>query len=230
MEIADLHRQYATYFALSLVTVVFTIILLPSANAYFRRFFGETNAILTIVVTSVIGAAALWMLQNNEWMILKGRMTLHGIKLSAVFATGLGIAIVIADLIIRYPEDTNVPVPQALLFYPAVGFIAEIIFHILPLVLLSLALKPLVGKFGEERVIWTSILLVAALEPTFQVPFGGKSLTWSAVYTWLHIFVIAFLQLHVFQRFDFVSMYVFRLFYYTYWHILWGVIRLKVLF
>jgi hypothetical protein len=40
----------------------------------------------------------------------------------------------------------------------------------------------------------------------------------------------AFLQLYVFRRFDFASMYAFRLVYYAYWHILWGVIRLKVLF
>jgi hypothetical protein len=53
---------------------------------------------------------------------------------------------------------------------------------------------------------------------------------WVAAYTWIHVFVIAFLQLYVFRRFDFVSMYSFRLFYYAYWHILWGVIRLEVLF
>jgi hypothetical protein len=228
----DQRWQYAAYFALSLVALIFIVILLPSSGAYFRRFFGETNAILVIVVASVVGAAALWVLQSSyEFVILKGRTTLRGVALSAVLATVLAVAIVVADFIIRYPQDTNVPVPQALLFYPAIGFVAEIIFHVLPLLLLLLALNPLVGRLlGRERVVWLGILLVAVLEPTFQVLFEGKAFTWGAAYTWIHVFAIAFLQLYVFRRFDFVSMYSFRLFYYAYWHILWGVIRLEVLF
>jgi hypothetical protein len=228
----DPRWQYAAYFALSLVALIFIVILLPSSGVYFRRFFGRTNAILVVVVGSVVGAAALWVLQSSyEFVILKGRTTLRGVALSAVLATVLAVAIVVADFIIRYPQDTNVPVPQALLFYPAVGFVAEIVFHVLPLLLLLLALNPLVGHLlGRERVVWLGILLVAVLEPTFQVLFQGKAFTWGAAYTWIHVFAIAFLQLYVFRRFDFVSMYSFRLFYYAYWHILWGVIRLEVLF
>ena len=41
---------------------------------------------------------------------------------------------------------------------------------------------------------------------------------------------VACLQLYVLRRFDFASMYTFRLIYYGYWHIAWGVIRLEVLF
>ena len=223
--------QYAAYLTLSLVALVFFVILLPSSGAHLRRFFGEANAILVVVVASVIGAAALWVLRSRyAFVIIKGRATLQGIALSAVLATVLGVAIVIADLFIRYPEDTNVPVPQALLFYPAIGFVAEIVFHVLPLAVLLLALSPLAGHLGRDRVVWIGVLLVAVLEPAFQVLFEGKAFTWGAAYTWLHVFAIAFLQLYVFRRFDFVTMYAFRLVYYAYWHILWGVIRLKVLF
>jgi uncharacterized membrane protein YwzB len=213
------------------VALVFTVVLLPSSRAYFRRFFGETNAILVIVVASVIGAVALWALQSGyEFAILKGGTTFRGMGLSLALATGLAAAIVVADFFIRYPEDTNVPVPQALLFYPAIGFVAGIIFQVLPLALLLFALNPLVGRLGREGVVWLGILLTAVLEPTFQVVFEGKAFTWGDAYTWVHVFAIAFLQLYVFRRFDFMSMYSFRLFYYGYWHILWGVIRLEVLF
>jgi cobalamin biosynthesis protein CobD/CbiB len=91
-------------------------------------------------------------------------------------------------------------------------------------------LTPLVGTLGRERVVWIGILVVAVLEPFFQVLFEKKPFTWGAAYTWVHVFAIAFLQLYVFRRFDFVTMYAFRLIYYAYWHILWGVIRLNVLF
>lgn len=227
----DLRWQYLAYFALSLMALIFTLISLPSSEAYFQRFLGETNAILVMIVATVVGAVALWILQSNfGFVILRGRATLQGIALSAVLATAVAVAIVAADFIIRYPIDTNVPVPQALLFYPAIGFVAEIIFHVLLLTLLLFIMTLIFGQSSKERIVWFAILLVAVFEPTFQVLFEQKTFTWGDVYTWIHVFVIAFLQLYVFRRYDFVSMYAFRLIYYGFWHILWGVIRLKVLF
>ena len=227
----DRRWQYAAYFTLSLMALISIAILLPSSRAYFRRFFGNAHPLLVVIVASVLGAAALGVLRaRGGFEILKGQMTLRGIALSAGFATLLAVPIVIADFFLRYPKDTNVPVPQALLFYPAVGFVAEIVFHVLPLALLMLALSPLAQRFGIERIVWLGILLVAVLEPTFQTLFEGSVFTWRAAYTWIHVFAIAVLQLYVFRRFDFVSMYSFRLIYYAYWHILWGVVRLKVLF
>ena len=223
--------QYAVYFSIFLALIILIIIFIPSLDVYFRRFFGEINAILVFVLISIAGAAALWFLQSNyKFVLFMGKGTLRGMALSAIFATLMAVAIVVADFIIRYPQDMNAPLPQALLFYPTIGFVAEIIFHLIPLALLLPILNLLGGRLGDERVIWIGILLAAAVEPTFQVVFMGEPLTWGAAYTWIHVFIISLLQLYVFRRFDFVSMYSFRLFYYAYWHILWGVIRLKVLF
>jgi hypothetical protein len=223
--------QFIAYSIISLLAILFTLILVPSSNTYYHRFIGKMNPIVLIVFLSIVGAAALWFLQARYGFVLfKGRGTIPGVKLSAVLATVLGIAIIIADFFIRYPADTNVPVPQALLFYPSIGFGAEIIFHVLPLVLLLSLLDPLGGWIGREKVIWAAIILVAVLEPIFQVAFEGKPFTWGAAYTLIHVFVIAFMQLYVFRRYDFISMYLFRIFYYMYWHILWGVIRLEILF
>lgn len=235
MAIADLQLgrswQFATYFILCLVLFLFTLMLLPSSSLYFRRFLGEVDPRLAVVLASAVGAGALWALQARfGFVVLLGKASLRGLGLSAVLATIMAVAIVIADLLIRYPQDMNVPVPQALLFYPAIGLIAETVFHILPLVLM-LVLLSLPGPWiPEERVLWLGIFLVAMIEPTFQVLFEGRAFTWGSAYTWIHVFVFAGLQLYVFRRFDFMSMYAFRMFYYAYWHILWGMIRLRVLF
>ena len=61
----DLRWQYAAYLALALVALIFIVLLLPSSGAYFRRFFGKTNAILVVAVASVVGAAALWVLRSR---------------------------------------------------------------------------------------------------------------------------------------------------------------------
>jgi hypothetical protein len=223
-------RQYLSFAALSLAALGLTAILLPSSGAYFKRFFGGADPILVVLAAGVVGAAALGFLGQCGFEILKGRATLRGTSLSGVLATILALAIVIADLVIRYPQDTNVPMPQALLFYPSIGFVAEIVFHVAPLAVLMLVLTPFRKRVGPDRLVWFCIFFVAALEPSFQVLFEGKPLSWALVYTWIHVFAISFLQLYVFRRFDFMSMYAFRLFYYAYWHVLWGVLRLNLLF
>jgi len=140
------------------------------------------------------------------------------------------VVIVIADVVLRYPEGINVPLPQAALFYPVVGFVAEIVFHVLPFTLLMLILSLLRGRLIDGRRIGISIALTAVVEPTFQISFAGGPLTWIDAYTWVHVFSISLLQLYVLWRYDFVSMYAFRLIYYAYWHVLWGVIRLPLFF
>lgn len=223
--------QHTIYVALSLLSLIFAIVLDFFPGAYFQKYFAGIDPIAVIAIASVMGMAALWMLQlNYGFVILKRGKTIRGISLAAVLATALAAAIVIADFIFPYPQDINVPLPQALLFYPAIGFVVEIIFHLIPLALLLFILKPLAIYIGKARVIWIGILLVAVIEPAFQVLFQERAFMLSDIYTWVHIFVINLLQLYVFWRFDFVSMFVFRMSYYLYWHILWGTVRLDVLF
>jgi hypothetical protein len=54
--------------------------------------------------------------------------------------------------------------------------------------------------------------------------------TWAAAYVFLNVWVINMVQLALFKRYDFVSMYAFRLMYYLLWHIAWGHARLGLLF
>ena len=103
----------------------------------------------------------------------------------------------------------NVPFPESLLFYPVIGFMAEIVFHVLPLSLLLMALPTIFKNIRLGTTVWISILIVALLEPTFQAvlnvidaPLIGAShqYTWWAVgYDWLHIFLINLFQLLMFR-------------------------------
>lgn len=224
-------REYAAYFLIALLAITFTATLFFFPGEYFRDFFGEKNPILVIGVTAIIGAITLWLLQSRfGFVIFRGKETLRGIAFSAAIATGFAALIVIADFIIRYPQDINVPVPQALLFYPAIAFVVEVLFHLLPLALLLLTFSVVNQLLGRERLVWAAILCVAAIEPTYQLLFVGEIFTWGSTYTWAHIFGISLLQLYIFRRYDFVSMLAFRLIYYAYWHILWGTARLNLLF
>jgi hypothetical protein len=224
-------RQYLAYACLSIAVVGLTAIVAQSSSTYYQRFYGGADSVLVAIGASLVGAVALRVLMaRGGFEIVRGRATLRGMAVSAGLATLMGVAIIIADLFIRYPENLNVPVPEALLFYPTIGFVAEIVFHVLPLTILMLVLSPLHRRLGADRLVWLCIVIVAVSEPVFQVAFEPDPFSWPAAYTGVHVFVFALLQLAVFRRYDFASMYSFRLFYYVYWHIVWGVIRLDVLF
>jgi len=75
------------------------------------------------------------------------------------------------------------------------------------------------------------MLIVALIEPVFQVSFpGGQKSVWALLFVGGRIFLLSLVQLFLFKHDDFFSMYSFRLVYYFLWHILWGHLRLSILF
>ena len=223
-------RQVRLFAALWLIAVALTAVVAPSSGADFERFYGPARPLVVAIVAGALGAVALWVLSRFGFVIVEGRRTLQGLRMSAIFATVLAIAVVVADVLLRYPEEINVPLPRALLFYPAIGLTAEVAFHLVPLAVLLPVLNAVVPRLGRDRVTWLALAVVAVSEPVFQVVVGGGGTGLVDVYTWVHVFVFASLQLYVFRRFDFVSMVGFRLIYYAYWHVLWGTIRIPILF
>jgi hypothetical protein len=154
-----------------------------------------------------------------------------GILVAAGLAVLQGLIIILLDLKAIFPEDVNRPFPDSLLFYPIFGFVVEVIFHLLPLALFLFILSS-IFNLDFEKVIWPCILVVALLEPTFQTILGFSKPypTWVTVCVFVNILLINLFQLSIFKRYDFVSMYSFRLVYYAIWHILWGQLRLGLLF
>ena len=123
----------------------------------------------------------------------------------------------------------NVPLPDALLFYPAIAVVAEFIFHAMPLAALCVAF-PICVRGTHRRGRWVAFLTVASIEPALQVAWGfGHSPPWANAYVGLHLLVFNWVGLMVFERKGFMAMYVLRLAYYTIWHVAWGQARLALL-
>ena len=81
--------------------------------------------------------------------------------------------------------------------------------------------------FGQLNVL----SVVVGIEPIYQNVIGSAGMPlWANGYIFLHIFLINLAELAIFRRYDFVSMYSFRLLYYLLWHIIWGYSRLRMLF
>lgn len=112
------------------------------------------------------------------------------------------------------------------------AYVVEICFHVAPLALLLVILGRLFRTLDSNRLVWICIFIAASLEPVFQLRLGfsRKLLSGLAVFVGVHIFAFNLFELYVFRRYGFVSMYSFRLAYYLSWHIVWGSLRLQLLF
>jgi hypothetical protein len=226
-------QQYMALAVLSLGAAGFTGILSLSQGTYFQPYFGRLNPLLAITLVIVLGVVSLRFLHSRGWFEIYTRMkSVRGVVLLATLATLFAIVGILVDLSIGFPQDLNVPPPQSLLFYPAMAYVAEISFHALPLSLLLIFLGPLCKKLNPNGLVWLCILLASFLEPIFQLglEFSQKPFSWADVYVGPHVFAFNLFQMYVFRRYDFVSMYLFRLVYYINWHIVWGYVRLQLLF
>jgi hypothetical protein len=199
----------------------------------FRRFIGDVNPLLAMAAAGVAGAVFLSFLRVRYGFAIFRKENLRFLPGSSAIAVSLAGIAILVDLRIVYPADMNVPYPESLLFYPAIGFLVENVFHVVPLALLLLLLTPVARTIGHEKVVWIAILFVSLPEAVYQVVWMSNSShypSWAVAYIGLHVFVFNLCELAIFKRYDFSSMYAFRLAYYALWHVAWGYLRLKLLF
>lgn len=225
--------QYLVFIGLAVGILGFTGVLYLSNDLLFQRFIGRANPLTVFLFATVFGFALLSILQSQQWFTIVGKMNPKALLYSSSLAALLGIIMILVDTKIVFSADMNILFPESLLFYPAMGFLVEILFHVLPLtVLLFITRSSLKGAdFGV--VFWICVLIVASLEPTFQMMDMVSSNhfpVWAIAFVWVHIFLINLIQLFIFQKQGFTSMYSFRLVYYLFWHIGWGYLRLRLLF
>ena len=231
--IVDEKLQYGLYLLIAALALLSTAALYLRGSTLYAAFFGRFNPLVVVLLTSLLGFWLLTILMRRGWFAIYQAQTMPaGLLVAAVLAVLFAALMILFDARIVLPEDVNRPFPHSLLFYPSIGFVVEVLFHLLPLTLLLLLLTAVFPGLPFQRIIWPVILLVALLEPLFQTMFGfiAPYPTWVTYFIAAHIFLINVTQLALFKRYDFVTMYAFRLVYYFFWHILWGVIRLRILF
>jgi hypothetical protein len=178
-----------------------------------------------------MGVILFSFLLNDGQFVVYRQGNLNGLLLAIGLAVPFAAVMILVDRRAPFPADINVSFPYSLTFYPAIGYVVEILFHVLPFCLLYFILGALVGESSSIRLTWLIILIVVLIEPVFQVSLtAGQNSNGVIAYLGLHLFLINLVQLLLFRRYDFITMYSFRLSYYALWHILWGHLRLSLLF
>lgn len=233
MAIADGSLPYLILGILSLGVLAATAILVRTRRRIFLRFFGPVHPLLVFLIVVGTGFLLLGYLNFQNWFTIFDAHNLPTLLPLAALASLLVLIMVLVDWRIRFPQDMNVLFPASLLFYPAIGYLVEILFHVLPLTVLLLLLHGVFRSADFETLLWAAMPLTALIEPLYQAaPLVGEPRypRWAAPAVGLHLFLFNGIQLALFYRYDFVSMYAFRLAYYLGWHIIWGHLRLRLLF
>jgi len=229
--VTDERLQYLVFIGLSLGVVALAAIAYLSDPLLFQRFLGKINPLIAIVVIALLGGTLLSVLLSRGWFAIYTTEDPKRFLWLSGLAALMAAIMILVDLKVILSEDLNILFPQSLLAYPVIAYAVEILFHALPLSVLLILLTSLSKSVTFSSIIWPCILIVSLLEPVLQLAlFVGPHPSWTVAYIGFHIFAINGIQLALFKRYDFISMYAFRLVYYAMWHILWGYVRIRLLF
>lgn len=214
------------FLAVAIVAVALTAWQVQVDRSVFEPFFGTLNPIGVMTGTAVAGVAAMAYLQATSDFAVVGPGAWRDAVMVITWAVPLLAAVAIgADLVLGFPADTNVAMPDALRFYPTIAVFVEVMLHAVPMALLV----AFVGMpTGFDGTFWRIAIPVAAIEAVLQAVYATSLGT--SVFSAIHLAVFGVAQVWMFWRFGFVWMLGFRLFYYALWHMAWGVARLHLLF
>lgn len=216
---------------ISVWIISFAIIGYLTDALMFQRWIGRINPIIASLAITLLGGILFWLIIPRGWFSYYISNAPQRFLYSSVIAALLAGLMILVDIRAVFPKDLNVSYPASIWYYSVVSYAVEILFHVLPLLLLTGLIVGLTQNPDIGNVIWLCIIFIALVEPIFQTRFFiGEYPTWVLAAVGVHLFVFNLIQLALFKEYDFVAMLSFRLVYYFLWHIIWGHYRLSLLF
>lgn len=222
--------EQATYLSVSFLVLTLTGVLYSWDRSAFKIFLGPLNPIIVLFFLTILGYLLLLSLRKQAGFMIYSPGNNESRLKALSIAIILAIMIAVVDSVAVFPADMNVLLPEAVFYYSSFGYVVEVLFHLAPLWVILSVSRRLFKQ--DENAVWRSIFFVSLLEPVFQVVLGFSRPIpfWATAYVGVHILLINIQQLRILKKFDFLSMYAFRLVYYLFWHIIWGNMRLDILF
>lgn len=222
-------KQFLVLFLVLAGLNIFAVLLLHANTELFIRFIGNLNPLVLLSIISILSILVLAYFVKLNWFKIYdfGKLRVSVLVVPTVLFASIAIVV---DLLYRFPREMNIAFPKSLLFYPVIAFVVEILFHVIPLLLL-LKFAALLFKTAKPRNLFgIVILIVAILEPFYQLLNMPQYPIWVMGITGVNLYAFNLFQLWHFKKFGFLSMYSARLLYYLIWHVIWGHYRLDILF
>ncbi len=214
------------FVAVCVIAVALTTWQVQVDRSVFDRYFGALPPVAVMTGVAVVGILTMAHLQGtSEFTVLGPGAWRDVVSIISWAVPLLAVAAIGSDLVFRYAEDTNVAMPDALRFYPAIAVFVDIALHLVPIAAL-VAFLGMPTAFDETflRIAIPVALLEAVLQAVYATSMG------TSVFSAVHLMVFGVAQVWIFWRFGFMWMLGFRLAYYALWHLAWGLVRLELLF
>jgi hypothetical protein len=210
----------------AIAALVLTVWQVRVDRSVFERFIGAAHPVVVMALAGVVGTIVMGALQQrSDFAVLGPGSSSDAARFIAWTVPLFAAASIGADLVVRFAEDVNVAMPDALRFYPAIAVFVEIVLHLIPIAVLVVLLG---APTGSNPTLWRIAVPVALIESVLQAGYATNAAT--TVFSAVQLLVFGVAQVWVFWRFGFVWMLGFRLAYYVLWHLVWGVVRLDLLF
>ncbi len=223
--------QFTPLFILSAIILAVTVWASSESAWRFKQYLGDINPVLALLTTMLLSVPLIGVLLSHSGFRYVSNRAKTGLKYAFLLAALFTIPVAILDYFVPFPEDINVSFPQSLFFYPVIAYLVEIVCHLLPFTLLYWLLARGQNFTNQSRAFWISLIGISLIEPAFQTWASTEQApVWKEIYVFLHIMTFNVAGLALFKNFDFVTMYALRIFYYFFWHILWGTWRLSIIF
>ena len=225
--------QRVPFALLSLLALLMAALLTWALPLGENPYFGAIEPLPFVALATGLGLLLWGPLHARGGLVVYEPGALRrGWVVAIVLPTVLVGLTILVDALVVLPADLNVPLPTALLFYPVAAFVIGVLFHLLPLAVALIARDALLPTVERSTLLWGTFILVACFEPVLQLQFGfAEGLpSWALGLIIATIYAVNLTQLLTLWRYDLVTMLAVRLVYYLHWHLLWGTLRLEVLF
>jgi len=223
-------RSYASFVILSIIAV---FLLNNRDSGIFERFIGGISPVMLFILAGTAGWLVLIRLSKRYELDIFIPLNFSNIRHVLTAVSIFSLFIVLFDLKFPFPEEINILFPASLLFYPAIAFFVEIVFHLIPILIITEALKPFQGKIQKQNILKIALIIAAVSEPlyhVFQMLNDKYYQTGFVIIIGIHILFINLFQVYLYKRYSFLHMYLFRFCYYMVWHVVWGILRLEIMF
>ena len=195
-------------------------------DSVFAPYLGALPPTGVMAAAALVGVVAMARLQAISDLAVVGPGAWQDAVVVVAWAVPLLAAAAIgADLVVGFPADINVALPDALRFYPSIAVFVEVALHLVPIAVLVTLLG---APTGLDGTFWRIAVPVALIEAALQAVYATSVGT--SVFSAVHLAVFGIVQVWMFWRFGFAWMLAFRLGYYVLWHLAWGAARLQLLF
>jgi hypothetical protein len=208
-----------------LTAVAATSALVAMSSDAYVRVLGISSPMIPLLAVIALGFSA-WILVSEAGWVPNRIGGCAGYRPAVLIGLALPIPVVAVDLLGGFGPDINARLPDALLFYPAIAVVAELVFHVVPLAVAAVVAK--CSRNPERALLATGFAAAVVAEPALQVAWSIESApAWVTTSVGVQLLAFNIVGVYLLRRFGVLRVLVYRLAYYLVWHVLWGAFRLS---